>query len=318
MSTPSAPAMLTRKRRRTDNGSIIESATPTTNTILVNQQTPIQTPTGASAERISRPVTKEEKVRVVAGHLRDWRWSFGDLTLAWLQLGAGKRRRTKKRKAKALITTLLGDEETRNAIGEAADIHSELVDAVVNILREELRDLQQKTVIFGPWKSDLEFEDVQLSQGYEMISQYAPLLCQLLEGLSAQSRSDGSRNPNPGRVVLLTSILSLGRARSSANCFARLLGLHLQGTGVKSRVLSMLHGLGLIDGYKTLNRQKMGLAERSKEGHNTSGARSAGGFNDGPVPEQPAEFGLQQDEPSTEPHDGKRAGSSDRGEGAGE
>jgi hypothetical protein len=189
--------------------------------------------------------------------------------LAWLQLGAGKRRRTKKKKAKALITTLLGDEETRNAIGEAADIHSELVNVVVNILREELRDLQQKTVIFGPWKSDLEFKDVQLSQGYEMISQYAPLLCQLMEGLSAQSRSDESRNPHPGRVVILTSILSLGRARSSANCFARLLGLHLQGMGVNGQVLSLLHSLGLIDGYKTLNR-KMGLAEHPEEDHNTS------------------------------------------------
>ena len=268
-STPSAPPMLSRKRRRTGNGSTIESAT-TTNTTPVNQRTPVQTTTGASTERILRPVTKEEKVRVISGLLRDWGWSFGDLTLAWLELGAGKRRRAKKRKAKALITTLLGDEETRNAIEEATDIHSELVNAVVNILREELRDLQQKTVIFGPWKSDLEFKDVQLSQGYEMISQYAPLLCELMEGLSAQSRSNESRNPHPGRVVLLTSILSLGRARNSANCFARLLGLHLQGMGVNGQVLSLLHGLGLIDGYKTLNR-KMGLAERSGEGHNTDG-----------------------------------------------
>ena len=261
ISTPSASAMLSRKRRRTGNGSI-ESPTPT------------QTPTGASTERISRRVTKEEKVKVVAGHLRDWGWSFGDLSLAWLQLGAGKRRKTKKRKAKKLITALLGDEETCNAIEEAADIHSELVNAVVNILREELRELQQKTVIFGPWKSDLEFKDVQLSQGYEMISQYAPLLCQLMEGLSAQSRSNESRSPHPGRVVLLTSILSLGRARNSANCFARLLGLHLQGMGVNSPVLSLLHSLGLIDGYKTLNCQKMGLAERSEEGHNTSGGHT--------------------------------------------
>lgn len=41
--------------------------------------------------------------------------------------------------------------------------------------------------------------------------------------------------------------------------------------GVKRRVLSLLHGLGLIDGYKTLNCQKMELAERSKEGYNISG-----------------------------------------------
>ena len=278
ISTPSAPAMSSRKRRRTGDVSTIELPTPNTNITSVNRRTPIQTPTAISAERIS----KEEKVEVISEHLRDWRWSFGDLSLAWLQLSADKRRgakkdgtrgekKAKKKKAKGLIATLLGNEEIRNAIIETADIHSELINVVVNILRKELCDLQQKTVIFGPWKADLEFKDVQLSQGYEAISQHAPLLCQLMEGLSAQSRTDQSRNPHPGRVVLLTSILSLGRARSSANCFARLFGLHLQGMGVKRRVLSLLHGLGLIDGYTTLNCQKMGLAERSKEGHNTNG-----------------------------------------------
>ena len=277
--------MSSRKRRRTGDVSTIEPPAPITNITPVNQRTPIQTPTGASAERISRPVTKEEKVEVILEHLREWHWSFSDLSLAWLQFGDDKRRgikndeaqkkkKAKKKKAKQLTATLLKDEEIRNAIMETADIHPELVNAVVNILREELRDLQQKTVIFGPWKSDLEFKDVQLSQGYEMISQYAPLLCQLMEGLSAQSRSNESRSPHPGRVVLLTSILSLGRARNSANCFARLLGLHLQGMGVNSPVLSLLHSLGLIDGYKTLNCQKMGLAERSEEGHNTSGGHT--------------------------------------------
>jgi hypothetical protein len=43
---------------------------------------------------------------------------------------------------------------------ETADIHLELINAVVNILRGELCDLQQKTVIFGLWNSDLEFKDV--------------------------------------------------------------------------------------------------------------------------------------------------------------
>ena len=169
--------MSSRKRRRTGNVSTIESPAPTINTTPVNRRTPIQTPAGASAERISRPVTKEEKVRVIAEHLRGWGWSFGNLSLAWLQHGAGKRRRLKKKKAKELIVTLLGDEETRNTIKEAADIYSELVNVVINILHKELRNLQQKTVIFSPWKSDLKFNDVQLSQGYEAISQYAPLLC---------------------------------------------------------------------------------------------------------------------------------------------
>ena len=92
-----------------------------------------------------------------------------------------------------------------------------------------------------------------------------------MEGLSTQIRSYKSQNPHPKRVVLLTSILLLGRAQNSTNCFAQLLSLYLQGIGVKHQVLLLLHRLGLINRYRTLNCQKMGLAEHSKEGHNTSG-----------------------------------------------
>ena len=84
--------MSSRKRRRTGDVSTIELPNPSINTALVNRRTPIQTPTGVSAERISRRVTKEEKVGVISEHLRDWGWSFGDLSLAWLELGADKRR----------------------------------------------------------------------------------------------------------------------------------------------------------------------------------------------------------------------------------
>ena len=144
--------MSSRKRRRTGDVSTIEPPAPITNITPVNQRTPIQTPTGASAERISRPVTKEEKVEVILEHLREWHWSFSDLSLAWLQFGDDKRRgikndeaqkkkKAKKKKAKQLTATLLKDEEIRNAIMETADIHLELVNMVMNILHKELCDL---------------------------------------------------------------------------------------------------------------------------------------------------------------------------------
>ena len=61
-----------------------------------------------------------------------------------------QKKKAKKKKAKGLITTLLGDKEIHNVIIETMDIHLELVNTVMNILHEELHDLQQKTVIFGP------------------------------------------------------------------------------------------------------------------------------------------------------------------------
>jgi len=71
--------------------------------------------------------------------------------LAWLQLNTNKRegvkidkvqkKKAKKKRVKRLIATLLGDKEIRNIIMETADIYSELVYTVVNILYKELYNL---------------------------------------------------------------------------------------------------------------------------------------------------------------------------------
>ena len=52
-----------------------------------------------------------------------------------------QKKKVKKKKVKGFITTLLGDKEIRNAIIKTIDIHSELVNIVVNILYKELRNL---------------------------------------------------------------------------------------------------------------------------------------------------------------------------------
>lgn len=247
---------------------------PSTTTMAMTAtalQTAATTSTEISATQISRPHSREEKVRVISKHLKDWRWSFGDLCLAWLQQGSGRRQGLKKKKSKDLITALLKDEIFYKMFGEVDELHGTLIELVIRLLGTELGDLQKKTTIFGSFDKDMEFKDVNIEKSGDLVQQHAPLLFQLIEGLSQPQQSKGiPRNPLSGRAVLITSIFSLGRARNTANCFARLLGIYLQGLGVKRRVLSLLHGLGIIDGYKTINSQKMGLAERSKEGSNMS------------------------------------------------
>jgi len=51
------------------------------------------------------------------------------------------KKKTKKRKVKKLIATLLGDKEIHNAIIKAIDIHLELINIVINILYKELYNL---------------------------------------------------------------------------------------------------------------------------------------------------------------------------------
>ena len=52
-----------------------------------------------------------------------------------------RKKKVKKKKVKRLVATLLGDKDIHNAIIETADIHLELVNTVINILRKELYNL---------------------------------------------------------------------------------------------------------------------------------------------------------------------------------
>jgi hypothetical protein len=220
--------------------------------------------------------SKEEKVDIVKDLLRQWGWSFHRLVFEYLESENGHRGNRKKKKVGDLLVPLLEDKEVQEELVDRADIHTTLITCTIRCIRKELRQLQLQRGPFNTWTPDIEFQDVDLENTAKFVQQHGPLLFRLIEGISAPNREERSRDPHGGRAVIVTSIFLLGFARNSANGFARLLGLHLQALGVKRRVLSFLHGLGLIDGYKTLNAKKLGLAERSKEGPiNSAGLSSA-------------------------------------------
>jgi hypothetical protein len=66
------------------------------------------------------------------------------------------------------------------------------------------------------------------------------------------------------RIASIVSILQLARHRKTANFFARSLGLFLKDLGLKRRGIQVLHGLGLIDSYHTLQFLSEGLTKRAK------------------------------------------------------
>jgi hypothetical protein len=63
---------------------------------------------------------------------------------------------------------------------------------------------------------------------------------------------------------MIASILLLKFARNSPNSFSRMLGLYLQGSGIKRRVIAVLHGLGVIEGYSALDESKKAISSRSE------------------------------------------------------
>lgn len=254
-----------RRGRGHNSTSAPPSRVVTTNAKRLRVRPP--SPQPADIPSASRTKTsKEEKVNIVKDLLQKWGWSFHKLVSEYLESENGRRGNRKKKKVRDLLIPLLEDKEIQEELVDTPNIHATLVTCTTRCIRKELRQLQLQRGPFNTWTPDTEFKDVDLENAAKFVQQHGPLLFQLIEGISAPNREERSRDPHGGRAVIVASIFLLGFARNSANGFARLLSLHLQALGVKRPVLSFLHGLGLIDSYKTLNARKLGLAEPSKEG----------------------------------------------------
>jgi hypothetical protein len=121
---------------------------------------------------------------------------------------------------------------------------------------------------FGQWKAGEDFKDMDLSMAGKELSEHAPLFTNLMTELAFNTRSGGnqgySRQEEEGYLVMLASILLLKSSRDTATRFARMLGLYLQGTGVKRRAIEVLDGLGVTECYRTLDDSKKALSTRSE------------------------------------------------------
>jgi hypothetical protein len=199
--------------------------------------------------------------------LRRFRWSFLTLVKNWLEYkGDTREKKRKLGKLADILDVILADDDIDTVMERDVDesFSNVLLPSFIKKIRRELGVLQRDVPVFGKWSVEVEFEDIQIPRAADNIKRHAPLLYQLVHGLAENSRKDYNREEQNGRLVLVASILSLGRARNTANCFSRLLGLYLQGTGLKRRGLQVLHGLGVIENYRTIDEAKKGLALRSE------------------------------------------------------
>jgi hypothetical protein len=138
---------------------------------------------------------------------------------------------------------------------------------IVQGIRAEFGELRQLST-FGQWKAGEDFKDMDLSMAGKELSEHAPLFTNLMTELAFNTRSGGNQGyslqEEEGYLVMLASILLLKSSRNTANRFARMLGLYLQGTGVKRRAIEVLDGLGVTECYRTLDDSKKALSTRSE------------------------------------------------------
>ena len=124
--------------------------------------------------------------------------------------------------------------------------HSLLVESmqpttfVLNGIRDDFAALRDSTMVSGQWDPELDFEQLNLSKVATKLQSEAPLFTYLITELAqnhCESDNSYKQQANTGYVVMIASILLLKFSRNSANSSVRMLGLYLQGSGIKRRSL---------------------------------------------------------------------------------
>ena len=206
--------------------------------------------------------------------MRDqYKWTVKDLVRSLVCDAAESGNGTsKEERAKRLIDAIWGQSEVLKELERNALLPG------VRTYERELKALES-TSFFGTWKHDDEFKRLDLPSCFTEIRRLAPRLLELLELLTAPLRErDDTPNrqsePLEGRYILILSIVSFTRRRNTCNNLPRMIGLYLQSMGVKRRVLQVLAGLGVCEGYHAINRLNDGIAIKATNRLTEAGARS--------------------------------------------
>jgi hypothetical protein len=216
-------------------------------------------------QHINTRTSKTEKVNLICHILRPSGLSFGDLIRAWIESAPGKATgKARQAKAKQVIDVIWNDDML--PLFEEMETFNELVtDSTIKVISSELEELHRSPLFFKQYDPSVNIEDVNFENAYREIKEHSPNLSRLVEGSSLCKRPDQHiRQDQPGRVVAIVAMLSLARARQSADFLTRILGIYLHSSGVKRRVISTLHGLGLVDSYRTIHRTIKEIAECSQ------------------------------------------------------
>lgn len=222
-------------------------------------------------------MTSRQKADDVLKYMRDrHRWTIKDLirSLACDPPEKSKNRggRSKEERTNKVIEAIWGQTEVLKELEKNVSF------PCVRTYKKELKALET-TPFFGIWKHGLEFERLDLPAYFTELRRLAPKLLELLQSLTAPLR-ERDDTPNrrsellAGRYVLIFSILSFTRRRNTCNNLPRLIGLYLQSTGVKRRVLEVLAGLGVCEGYHAIKKLNDSIAAEAEAHLDTVGARS--------------------------------------------
>jgi hypothetical protein len=206
-----------------------------------------------------------EKQRILKRVMRQSHIPFCQFIKSWIEDTSGDTAGLlRQRKAKQILDLIWEEENGLLPLFEETQSFPERVMAsAANIIRSDLATLNRHVREFGKWDSITNLEEVDLSETLRKIKRHAPNTFHLLKHAAKNQRLREVKN-NHNRIISIIAILSIGRARNSANFFTKSLGIYFYTSGVSRRVLTTLNGLGITHSYKTIRKAAAAVKQQSQ------------------------------------------------------
>ena len=128
--TPASRSSRHKRRRTEESDSTLPVSTP-----------PLR-PTSSSSNRRA-PLSRAEKIAPIIQLMHASRWSFADLTAAWLEYNTENSTARKKAKATDILNVIFADNDTVGLLGEDERWQETIIKAAVTNIRRELDHLQE-------------------------------------------------------------------------------------------------------------------------------------------------------------------------------
>ena len=150
------------------------------------------------------------------------------------------------------------------------DVLKQLGFIYVERLHQELDILQRDTVHFGAYKDEVSLQAFDMKKAVTELESHAPSLFETLDRLMEdrhypQHHSQAALHLLCFRSVIVASICCYSRGWIALNYIQNIIGLYLEGSGIKRCVISTLHGCGLSVSHPTILKATAKLNEAGKE-----------------------------------------------------
>jgi hypothetical protein len=209
----------------------------------------------------------QQNLQQVTDTLRRVGWRFRQFLLAWIGQRKGscnieiehRTYRTVQQRREVLLKTVIDDLYTRTL--------------VVDQIGHELDDLTYQP-LFNQFDHTTDLNIVDFQRAARTIEETAPvwyaMVLRLISNQRAHRRSYGAdKQAMMGvlekRLYSITSIVCHSRAKQQSNVLPSMLTIYLMGSGVKRRVIEVLAGLGITEGYHQGKRLLDTIAENSRK-----------------------------------------------------